>query len=49
VPATTPPWSLTGALISDRLREVQIPKGFLLQSMFTAAGAALANASLFIF
>ncbi len=37
------------ALISDRLRKVQIPKGFLLQSMFTGAGAVLANVSLFIF
>jgi maltose/moltooligosaccharide transporter len=27
------------ALISDRLRKIQIPKGFLLQSMFTGAGA----------
>jgi maltose/moltooligosaccharide transporter len=37
------------ALISDRLRKIQIPKGFLLQSMFTGAGAVLANVSLFIF
>jgi len=37
------------ALISDRLRKVQIPKGFLLQSMFTGAGAVLANVSLYIF
>ena len=37
------------ALISDRLRKVQIPQGFLLQSMFTGAGAVLANVSLFIF
>jgi maltose/moltooligosaccharide transporter len=37
------------ALISDRLRKVQIPKGFLIQSMFTGAGAVLANVSLFIF
>jgi maltose/moltooligosaccharide transporter len=37
------------ALISDRLRKTQIPKGFLLQSMFTGAGAVLANVSLFIF
>src|SRR5687768_6316100 len=36
------------ALISDRLRKVQIPKGFLLQSMFTGAGAVLANVSLFV-
>lgn len=37
------------ALISDRLRKIQIPQGFLLQSMFTGAGAVLANVSLFIF
>jgi maltose/moltooligosaccharide transporter len=37
------------ALISDRLRKIQIPKGFLIQSMFTGAGAVLANLSLFIF
>jgi maltose/moltooligosaccharide transporter len=37
------------ALISDRLRKVQIPKGFLIQSMFTGAGAVLANVSLFVF
>jgi maltose/moltooligosaccharide transporter len=37
------------ALISDRLRKIQIPKGFLIQSMFTGAGAVLANVSLFIF
>jgi maltose/moltooligosaccharide transporter len=37
------------ALISDRLRKTQIPQGFLLQSMFTGAGAVLANVSLFIF
>src|SRR3712207_2072359 len=37
------------ALISDRLRKTQIPKGFLIQSMFTGAGAVLANVSLFIF
>lgn len=37
------------ALISDRLRKSQIPKGFLIQSMFTGAGAVLANVSLFIF
>ena len=37
------------ALISDRLRKIQIPKGFLLQSMFTGAGAVLANVSLYIF
>jgi maltose/moltooligosaccharide transporter len=37
------------ALISDRLRKVQIPQGFLLQSMFTGAGAVLANLSLYMF
>ena len=37
------------ALISDRLRKIQIPKGFLIQSMFTGAGAVLANVSLYIF
>jgi maltose/moltooligosaccharide transporter len=37
------------ALISDRLRKTQIPKGFLIQSMFTGAGAVLANISLFVF
>jgi maltose/moltooligosaccharide transporter len=37
------------ALISDRLRKAQIPKGFLIQSMFTGAGAVLANVSLFVF
>ncbi len=37
------------ALISDRLRKSQIPQGFLIQSMFTGAGAVLANVSLFIF
>jgi maltose/moltooligosaccharide transporter len=37
------------ALISDRLRKSQIAKGFLIQSMFTGAGAVLANVSLFIF
>ncbi|MET0419862.1 MAG: MFS transporter, partial [Actinoplanes sp.] len=37
------------ARISDRLRKSQIPKGFLIQSMFTGAGAVLANVSLFIF
>jgi maltose/moltooligosaccharide transporter len=37
------------ALISDRLRKIQIPKGFLIQSMFTGAGAVLANVSLFVF
>ena len=37
------------ALISDRLRKLQIPKGFLIQSMFTGAGAVLANVSLYVF
>ncbi|GAA2720752.1 hypothetical protein CAE01nite_03050 [Cellulomonas aerilata] len=37
------------ALISDRLRKAQIPKGFLIQSMFTGAGAVLANVSLYVF
>jgi len=37
------------ALISDRLRKVQIPQGFLIQSMFTGAGAVLANVSLYVF
>jgi maltose/moltooligosaccharide transporter len=37
------------ALISDRLRKSQIPQGFLLQSMFTGAGAVLANVSLYVF
>ena len=37
------------ALISDRLRKVQIPQGFLIQSMFTGAGAVLANLSLYFF
>jgi maltose/moltooligosaccharide transporter len=37
------------ALISDRLRKRQIPQGFLIQSMFTGAGAVLANVSLFVF
>ena len=36
------------ALISDRLRKIQIPRGFLTQSLFTGAGAVLANVSLFI-
>jgi maltose/moltooligosaccharide transporter len=36
------------ALISDRLRKVQIPRGFLTQSLFTGAGAVLANASLYV-
>jgi maltose/moltooligosaccharide transporter len=37
------------ALISDRLRKKQIPQGFLIQSMFTGAGAVLANVSLYVF
>ena len=37
------------ALISDRLRKIQIPRGFLTQSLFTGAGAVLANVSLFVF
>src|ERR687890_805414 len=37
------------ALISDRLKKSQIPQGFLIQSMFTGAGAVLANVSLFVF
>ena len=37
------------ALISDRLRKSQIPQGFLIQSMFTGAGAVLANVSLYVF
>src|SRR3954453_11120095 len=37
------------ALISDRLRKSQIPRGFLTQSLFTGAGAVLANVSLFVF
>ena len=36
------------ALISDRLRRSQIARGFLIQSMFTGAGAVLANLSLFV-
>jgi maltose/moltooligosaccharide transporter len=36
------------ALISDRLRKSQIPRGFLTQSLFTGAGAVLANVSLFV-
>jgi maltose/moltooligosaccharide transporter len=36
------------ALISDRLRKIQIPRGFLTQSLFTGAGAVLANISLFV-
>lgn len=37
------------ALISDRLPKSQLAKGFLVQSMFTGAGAVLANLSLFFF
>jgi maltose/moltooligosaccharide transporter len=36
------------ALISDRLRRSQVARGFLIQSMFTGAGAVLANVSLFV-
>ena len=36
------------ALISDRLPESQLARGFLTQSMFTGAGAVLANLSLFV-
>src|ERR687893_434187 len=36
------------ALISDRLRKAQIPRGFLTQSLFTGAGAVLANLSLYV-
>src|SRR5919112_5888672 len=35
------------ALISDRLPKSQLARGFLTQSMFTGAGAVLANISLF--
>src|SRR4051794_11344805 len=35
------------ALISDRLPKSQLARGFLTQSMFTGAGAVLANLSLF--
>jgi maltose/moltooligosaccharide transporter len=35
------------ALISDRLPKNQLARGFLTQSMFTGAGAVLANVSLF--
>src|SRR5688500_10583786 len=37
------------ALISDRLRKTQPPRGFLIQSMFAGARAVLANISLFAF
>src|ERR671916_273202 len=36
------------ALISDKLGKVQIPQGFLTQSLFTGAGAVLANVSLYV-
>src|SRR6476660_1303427 len=36
------------AFISDRLPRSQLARGFLTQSMFTGAGAVLANLSLFI-
>ena len=36
------------ALLSERLPESQVARGFLTQSMFTGAGAVLANLSLFI-
>jgi maltose/moltooligosaccharide transporter len=36
------------ALISDRLRKAQIARGFLTQSLFTGAGAVLANVSLYV-
>ena len=36
------------AFISDRLPKSQLARGFLTQSMFTGAGAVLANLSLFI-
>src|SRR3954466_10995647 len=37
------------AFISDRLPKSQLARGFLTQSMFTGAGAVLANLSLFVF
>src|SRR3954463_16412487 len=37
------------ALISDKLPKSQLARGFLTQSMFTGAGAVLANLSLFVF
>lgn len=37
------------AFISDRLPRNQLARGFLVQSMFTGAGAVLANFSIFIF
>src|SRR3954469_20308469 len=36
------------AFISDRLPKSQLARGFLTQSMFTGAGAVLANLSLFV-
>src|SRR4051794_530635 len=36
------------AFISDRLPKSQLSRGFLTQSMFTGAGAVLANVSLFV-
>lgn len=37
------------AFISDRLPKNQLARGFLVQSMFTGAGAVLANFSIFVF
>ncbi len=37
------------ALISDRLPKNQLARGFLVQSMFTGAGAVLSNLSIFAF
>lgn len=37
------------ALISDRLPKNQLARGFLVQSMFTGAGAVLSNFSIFVF
>lgn len=37
------------ALISDRLPKDQLARGFLVQSMFTGAGAVLSNVSIFVF
>src|SRR6478609_4327661 len=37
------------ALISDRLPKNQLARGFLVQSMFTGAGAVLSNISIFVF
>ena len=36
------------AMLSERLPESQVARGFLTQSMFTGAGAVLANLSLFV-